>query len=134
MITLKQYLTADGKYPEREKHKEVTPELIKNAEMLLDKVNKLLTDLGIQTVRVSSGFRPSEVNAKIANAAKKSLHMTGQAIDIQDPDGSLDELLDDSDVLLKRYGLWQESPAATKGWCHLDMKNRGTRKKNQFIP
>jgi len=134
MITMKQYLTADGKYPEREKHPEVTPELIKNATILLDKVNKLLNDLGIQSVIVSSGFRPSGVNAAIANAAKRSAHLTGEAIDIADSDGSLDELLDESDVLLKKYNLFQEDPASTKGWAHLDIRQRGPRKKNQFIP
>lgn len=134
MISLKDYLTASGKYPERENHPELTPQILDNAKKLLAKVNNLLTELGIAQVFVSSGFRPSEVNKGIPNAAKKSLHMTCQAIDIQDPDGSLDELLDEGDELLKRYGLWQESPDATKGWSHLDMKDRGTRKKNQFIP
>lgn len=134
MITLKDFLTASGKYPDREKHKELTPQHIENAKKLLEKVNALLTDLGIAQVFVSSGFRPSDINSSIANAAKKSLHMTCQAIDIQDPDGTLDELLDESDALLKKHGLWQESPNATKGWAHLDLKDRGVRKKNQFIP
>lgn len=134
MITIKDYLTASGRYPEREKHPEVTPDLIKAATILLDKVNKLLTDLGIQSVIVSSGFRPASVNAGIANAAKKSLHMSGMAIDLEDSDGSLDELIDDSDVLLKKYGLWQEKMEFTKGWCHLDMRDRGNRIKNVFIP
>lgn len=134
MITLKDYLTANGAYPEREHHKELTPELLDNAKKLLEVVNKLLTDLNITQVIVSSGFRPSDVNASLPNSAKKSLHMTCQAIDIADPDGSLDELLDESDVLLKRYKLWQESPTSTKGWAHVDMHDRGPRKKNVFLP
>ena len=134
MITLKDYLTASGRYPERENHKEVTEEVKKNAEELLKRVNALLNDLKLSGVKVSSGFRPSAVNASISNAAKKSLHMTGQAIDLADPTGAIDELLDESDVLLKKYGLWQEAPSATKGWAHIDIKNRGTRKKNQFLP
>lgn len=134
MITLYDYLTASGRYKDREKHPEVTPELINNAKKLLEKVNNLLKDLGINGVTVSSGFRPASVNAALPNSAKKSLHMTGMAIDIADPDGHLDELIDESDALLKKYGLWQESPAHTKNWCHLDMKPRGQRNKNQFIP
>lgn len=134
MLTLKDLLTSSGKYPEREKHKEVTPEVIKNAEALLSKVNALLKDLKIDKVSVSSGFRPSEVNAGIANAAKKSLHMQGSAVDLSDPDGKLDALIESRDDLKKKYGLWQESPGATKGWAHIDAKDRGKRFKNTFIP
>ena len=134
MLTLKDLLTSSGKYPEREKHKEVTPEVTANATALLEKVNNLLKDLKIDKVSVSSGFRPSEVNAGIANAAKKSLHMTGQAVDLVDPDGKLDALIESRDDLKKKYGLWQEKKEFTKGWCHLDVKNRGIRDKNEFIP
>lgn len=119
MITIKDYLTASGRYPEREKHPEVTPDLIKAATILLDKVNKLLTDLGIQSVIVSSGFRPASVNAGIANAAKKSNHCRGFAIDLYDPDGSIDELLTECVPLLEKYGLYVEDQESTKGWAHL---------------
>lgn len=134
MLTLKDLLTSSGKYPEREKHKEVTLEVIKNAEVLLSKVNALLKDLNIDKVAVSSGFRPSEVNAGIANAAKKSLHMQGSAVDLSDPDGKLDALIESRDDLKKKYGLWQENPGHTKGWTHIDCKDRGKRPKNTFIP
>lgn len=134
MITLYDYLTASGAHPEREHHKECTPEVINNAKSLLLKVNAFLTDLGIQMVIVSSGFRPSDVNAALANSAKKSLHMIGSAIDISDPDGSLDALIDRSDDLLKKHNLWHESSASTIGWAHLDQKDRGKRPKNVFIP
>jgi Peptidase M15 len=134
MISLVDYLTASGKYPDREHHKEVTPTVINNAILLLAKVNPFLAELGIKSVIVSSGFRPSTVNASLPNSAKKSLHMIGSAIDIVDPDGSLDALLERNDVLKKKYGLWQEDPNATKGWAHLDNKPRGMRPKNTFIP
>ena len=134
MITLKDYLTASGKYPERENHKEVTEEVINNAKRLLKLVNGILEELGIEKATVSSGFRPSEVNSATKNAAKKSLHMMGRAIDLADPDGSLDKLLESRDDLKKKYEVWQESPSATKGWCHIDDKDRGKRPKNTFIP
>lgn len=134
IITLEAYITASGKYPERLKHPALTPALIENAKMLLTKVNAFLVDVGIKSAVVSSGFRPPEVNASTPGSAKASLHMTCQAIDIADKNGELDELVDESDKLLKKYGLWQESPAHTPSWCHLDMKNRGVRPKNVFIP
>lgn len=134
MITLKDFLTASGKYPERENHKEVTETVKSNSIALLWKINAFLTELGIDLVIISSGFRPSEVNNKTANAAKRSLHMEGRAIDIADPDGSLDALVDSRDDLKKKYGIWQESPKSTNGWCHLDDKDRGKRDKNTFNP
>lgn len=134
MITLEDYLTASGKYPERLTHSELTQDVKDNAIRLLDLVNSFLSELNISKITVTSGWRPSSVNASIKGAAKKSSHMTGMAIDLADSDGSLDDLIDKNDDLLKKYGLWQESPSATKGWCHLDCKDRGKRKKNQFIP
>lgn len=134
MITLEQYVTANDKYPERLKHQELTDEIKKNAEALLNNVNDLLKELKIEKVTVSSGWRPSDTNSKIPNAAKKSLHMEAKAVDILDIDGKLDQLIENNDELLKKYGIWQESPLKTRGWVHLDCKNRGKRAKNQFSP
>ena len=70
---------------------------------------------------VSSGWRPPAVNASTPNAAVRSLHMTGRALDVYDPDGDLDEWLMSKagQAALTRIGLWLEHPAATKGWSHL---------------
>ncbi len=140
-ITLKDYLTASGSYPEREKHKELTPELLKNAEKLLVQVNQLLADLGVDSVKISSGFRPAAVNAATAGAAKKSGHMICKSIDIKDPEGKIDALFssDEGQELFVKYGLWQEHPDATKGWAHCDLISREIRsrpgcKKRQFRP
>lgn len=133
-ISLSDYLTASGKYPDREHHPELTNELKANAIKLLDKVNAFLTELGIASVTVSSGFRPSAVNASTPGSAKVSLHMSCRAIDISDPDGKLDALIESRDDLKKKYGLWQEDKASTKGWAHLDDRDRGKRAKNTFIP
>jgi hypothetical protein len=98
-------------------------------------VNSLFNDLKYsKNLKVSSGFRPSAVNANIKNAAKKSAHMIGMALDLEDIDGSIDELLLKNDILLKKYGLWLEHPDATKSWCHLDMRDRGKRVANVFRP
>lgn len=132
-ITLKDYLTASGKYPERENHAELTAEKIENAYRLLTAVNAFLAELGINNVTVSSGFRPSAANSA-AGGAKKSLHMQCLAIDLADPDGSLDKLIESRDDLKKKYGIWQEDPVSTVKWVHLDIKDRGNRKFNTFLP
>jgi hypothetical protein len=131
MITLADYLMG-----RREAHPlSYSDEIERNARRTVELVNDLLAsairagvDLTDRNPRtgtiVSSGWRPPAVNAATPNAAVRSLHMTGEAIDIYDPDGALDEWLltaaGQSD--LARLGLWQEHPAATKGWVHLQTR------------
>lgn len=116
-----------------------------NAAFLLKKVNALLKDLHLLwpdwnfEAEVSSGFRPSSLNEKIPNAAKKSLHMTGRAIDLKDIDGSFklafQPLIDpDHAALLRKYGLFMEHPNWTKTWVHFDIGPRADRPSRVFIP
>ena len=120
LINLEDWITASGKYPERMDSDELTEEVKDNAIKLLNKINQLLQELGITEVSVSSGFRPSSVNNATPHAAKRSLHMSGHACDIFDPNGSLDNLVISRPDLLKKYSLWVENPSNTSTWCHLD--------------
>lgn len=93
-----------------------------NAITLLSRVNALLAVLPLpEAVHpiVTSGWRPAWHNATIANAAPKSKHISGEAIDIADPEGALDEYLFTHQAVLIEHGLWLEHPAATKSWCHI---------------
>ncbi len=119
LIKLDTYVTASGKYPERLQSPELTQEVKDNAVKLLNKINQLLRELGIDKVTVSSGFRPSSVNSKIKNAAKKSNHLTGHACDLLDLDGKLDELFMKNLDKLEKYSLYIEHPDSTKNWSHL---------------
>lgn len=104
-------------------------EIKRNADDLLLRVNLLLpfmvgVDFEAHPVTrslVSSGWRPPSVNAGIPNAAPRSKHMTGQAIDLYDPDGDLDAWCwNHSDILSRpEIDLYQEHPSATRGWLHL---------------
>jgi hypothetical protein len=91
-----------------------------NAEELVEKVNRLLSRFG-EGRRVSSGWRPPQVNAATPGAAKRSLHMTCEAVDLEDEDGQLDDWCLDNLEVLQEIGLWLESPAATRRWCHLQI-------------
>lgn len=105
--------------------------LERNATLMVELANKVLVlahsagvtmDTNPRTGSVvSSGWRPASVNASTPGAAPKSKHMTGQAIDIYDPDGDLDEwlLTTDGQKVLHDLGVWIEHPAATKTWCHM---------------
>lgn len=81
--------------------REMTPELYTNAAYLLSVVNKLLALAVVDGVQldahphtgtpVSSGWRPAEINAATPGASRGSPHITGEGIDIFDPEGDLDE-------------------------------------------
>lgn len=68
---------------------------------------------------VNSGWRPPEINAGTPGAAPRSKHMSGQAVDLYDPDGLLDDWCMDHQEQLGEVGLWLEHPGSTKGWCHV---------------
>ena len=127
MISLQDYwMGRDREFPMA-----MSPDLERNALRMVELANKVLMlakSAGVTMERhprtgtaVSSGWRPPTVNAATPNAAPNSKHMTGQAIDLYDPDGDLDEWLmtPDGQKVLADLGVWMEHPAATKGWCHL---------------
>lgn len=114
MITVQGYWAGrDAKFPE-----DMTPEIEGNALELVTRVNFLLERFDAHR-RIISGWRPPSVNAKMTNASRHSKHMTGQAIDLDDPDGELDQWCMDNLPELERFQLWLEHPATTKNWCHL---------------
>lgn len=138
VIDLQSYLTASGSYPDRAKSPEITPELLQNAKNLLKKVNALLNDLDITKAHVTSGFRPSAVNASTKGAAKKSHHTTMNAIDIADDKAQTlaNKLMKDAEdnkanSLLAKHGLYMEHPQHTlgknSGWLHLQQIAPGSK-------
>lgn len=110
-----------------------TNEILQNATKLLEKVNALLSDLGIISCTINSGWRPAAYNASIGGAPK-SYHVRGMAIDLTDKTGQLDQVLSDRPELLKKYDLWREDSGSTPGWCHLDCGVRTDRPSRSFKP
>jgi len=105
---------------------DMSPEIVRAATHLLRKVNQLIAVSGLALEPhpvtrnpISSGWRPPAVNARVPNAAPRSKHMTGDAVDLYDPEGELDEWCMEHLDVLAELGLWMEHPSATKGWCHL---------------
>jgi hypothetical protein len=99
--------------------------VIDNAQLLLPKVNALLeraaaagVDCAVDPI-VNSGWRPASYNATVPNAAVLSKHITGEAIDVRDPEGMLDDWCVRNLEVLAEIGLWLEHPLSTKGWCHV---------------
>lgn len=126
MITVEDYFMGrQVLYPEY-----YTEEVQTNAQQLVDRVNQLLERMARNGVvpelspssgsPVSSGWRPPPLNGHTPGAAPRSKHMSGQAIDLYDPEGVLDDwCMHYLPPMSHQIGLWLEHPSATKGWCHL---------------
>lgn len=116
---------------------EWTPEVENNAIELLKRVNAFLKDLVTavpaldKEMKVSSGWRPAAINANIANAAKKSAHMTGEAVDLLDINQSIAKEIVKYPELLAKHDLYLENPNSTKGWVHL--QTRRTKSGNRIF-
>ena len=94
-------------------------EMKSNATQLLTRVNRFLQVFG-QFRRVRWGYVPSaEANAARPNPSLRSKHLTAQAVDLEDPEGDLDQFVMDNQQLLEKCGLWVQHPAGTKGYCHM---------------
>jgi len=98
---------------------DLTRDIELNAADLVGRCNMLAKEMPFPLPRVTSGWRPPAVNAGVKGAAKRSNHMTGNAVDFADPDGKLDAWCLANLPTLERIGLWLEHPDATPNWCHL---------------
>lgn len=95
-------------------------ELEENLTHLLAAVNLFRNTYGKPMV-VSSGYRPGSYNTRAGGAAK-SAHVTCEAVDFRDRDGSLAEYCLSNLPLLEKCGLYLENPVYTVGWVHLQTR------------
>lgn len=97
----------------------------RNVLELLSRANELLELMaadgvapGVDQVTgnaVASGWRPPSVNARTANAATSSPHLTGEGLDVQDtwPERPVARWCLQHLDQLERVGLWMEDPRWT---------------------
>lgn len=127
MITIEQYwMGRDRKYPA-----ELTLIIRHNAEQLVAKVNALLAMAEAEGIEpalssrgdfIASGWRPTAVNDATANAAARSKHLTGEAVDLADgPRRKLASWCLRNLDALEDLGLWMEDPRWTPTWVHLQL-------------
>jgi hypothetical protein len=95
-----------------------------NLKTLVDRVNALLAAY-TGPVRVSSGYRPPNVNASVGGAAK-SWHLQCAALDLADADGSLWTFCLENLELCADLGLWLEDKRWTPTWVHLQIYPPGS--------
>lgn len=107
----------------REAEYPLTIQMKKNLDRLYAAINKIRQAYG-KPMTVTSGYRPGHYN-KAAGGAKRSAHLTCEAVDIADPDGKLASWCMLNLDKLSEAGLWLESPARTRGWTHLQIRSVG---------
>jgi len=114
MISLDQYwMGRDSKYAD-----ELTDEIRLNAQETIDRVNRLLEYAGRSVDDVNSGWRPPSINEQIKNAAKRSNHLIGRAVDVRDIDRSLATWVADNADILLVCDLYCEDFRWTPTWVH----------------
>lgn len=115
----------------REKLAPLTKEMEKNLENLLEAVNKLLKIYN-KPVKVSSGYRPPQINANVGGV-KLSAHQTCEAVDIADPNNEFAKWCLNNLKHVKECGLYLEDPRWTPTWVHLQIR-RPASGKLVFVP
>lgn len=109
-----------------------------NLQALVVNVMQPLRDAMGRPIRVTSGFRSEECNAKIGGEPT-SQHRKGQAIDFQDPSGNLAEMFYYiKDNLPFDQLIWEKGNTIQPHWIHvsyrMDGKNRGEVLKYEVPP
>lgn len=106
---------------------ELTKQVRMNAGMTVSLANELLQIFYAANPKApkrdaSSGWRPASIN-KMVGGAKKSLHMSGEAVDIKDEDRLLAKWIVSAAGIaaLTKLNLYIEDPAATPTWVHVQI-------------
>jgi uncharacterized protein YcbK (DUF882 family) len=101
-----------------------TPEIDANLNILLEKANIIRSAYG-KPMTISSGLRDAAQQQRLISEGKsnapKSHHLTGEAADILDQDGSLKIWVKDNIKLFEDTGLWMEDFAHTPTWVHMQI-------------
>lgn len=108
------------KLEELNKHNyNTTPEIDTNLTTLLERINKVRVAWA-KSMIVTSGLRSQRQQQVLIEQGKsnapKSHHLTGEAVDILDMDGSLYDWCKANETLLAEIELWMEERMG--GWVH----------------
>ena len=114
-FSLHEFESADGKAPNGDVLKNLT-ELAKNLEVLRKHIG--------QPIRVTSGFRSKEHNAKIGGAPA-STHILGMAADIQVAKIKPEEIAKAIELLIANGKMKEGGLGIYRTWVHYDI--RGTK-------
>lgn len=101
-----------------------TPIIDKNLALLHQRMNELRA-IWAKPMIITSGLRSEEQQQQLIkdgkSTARVSKHLSGNACDVLDKDGSLGKFCLENEAVLSRIGLWCEHPDHTKGWVHFQV-------------
>lgn len=117
---------------DKEYASQYTKEISDNIDLLLEKMN-VIRKAYAKPMIVASGWRPKEINDATKNAAKKSNHTKGLAVDIRDVDGKLWKWVILNLKLMKQLGIYLEDKRWTPTWVHFQIVPPKSEKRI-FIP
>jgi hypothetical protein len=100
----------DTEYPLPDQFKDNMVKLLNTISQIREKWGK--------PIHISSGYRPGRFN-KAAGGATNSAHLSCEAVDLVDLDGSLAKFCE---PLLQSLDLYMENPKRTPGWVHLQTR------------
>lgn len=134
MLTLDKYWMGR----DRGHRDQLTPEIIANAQITVEKIQQLAAEFtaetGIELDTWASGWRPPAVNAGVKNAAKGSNHLTAKAGDVRDTtERDFARWCLRNLRRLEAIGLWMEDPQWTPTWVHLQIVPPGSRRR-VYVP
>ena len=113
-----------------------TPIIDCNLNTLFTRLVELQNAVG-HDLKVNSGLRDqAQQNALIESGktnASHSKHLSGAAVDISDPDGSLASWTKENLTLMGTIGFWMEDFGHTPGWVHYQILPPGSGNR-VFIP
>lgn len=109
-ITLYDYLKGrELRYP-------ISSLILMNAIEMVTVLNDLFYRFG-EYRNINSGYRPPAINKLVPNPKQHSLHLTCQAVDVEDRDGKLKAFC--TEAILVEFDLYMEDPIDTPVHCHL---------------
>lgn len=114
-MALSQYISITEFLMGRIAPEELTPEQMGNMNTIVPAANQLLDAFG-EYRACNSGYRSSADQDRINPGAPHSKHLICAAIDLNDPDGKLNQFCKDNESLLESLGLWCE--VRQGGWQH----------------
>lgn len=103
-----------------------TQEISDNIDQLLIAINKIRSAYG-KPMKVTSGWRSLTDHLRIyrekgitdmIKIPLKSKHLSGQAVDVSDPNKELQRWCKANEDILEDAGLWLEDFSATPNWVH----------------
>lgn len=108
----------------------LSPDIQSNLMVLLERINRIRDAYG-KSMTVTSGLRTKEDQIRIykakgitdpAKIPMKSLHLSGGAVDISDPNKELQAWCLKNEFVLANVALWCEHFSATPNWVHFQIQ------------